>query len=168
MSIGWLILILIAAYIVYILLKSRGHTSSETGRLRGPGEYRLPVVGESHYQRTLKKICGGRTQEGVEKYVDATLVLEDSNPYSNTAVRVDIQGEPVGHLSGDDARSYRKRLEEAGHPRLEGVCSAVIRGGWDRGGGDVGYFGVFLDLPIDDSEVQDSKKPEKTKRSSEK
>jgi len=163
MNLFWLVLLAVIAYVLYRLFRSSNTSSpKEVGRLKGPGEYDAPIVGESHYQRVLEEICVGRSEEGVEKYVDATLVLEDSNPHDNMAVRIDIEGKTVGYLSRDDARSYRQRLKEDGHPSLTGVCSAVIRGGWDRGGGDVGHFGVFLDLPIDYNESYDSQRPEKT------
>lgn len=71
-------------------------------------------------------------------------------PYDNKAIRVDIQGETVGYLSRELARNFRERMKEAGHPGLTARCSAIIVGGWDRGGGDIGYFGVKIDLPTDD------------------
>jgi hypothetical protein len=64
-------------------------------------------------------------------------------------VRVDVEGHTVGYLPRKLAREYRQRLEEAGHSTLRGMCSAVIRGGWDRGTGDRGNFGVRLDLPVE-------------------
>ena len=43
----------------------------------------------------------------------AVLVLDDDNPYDNKAVRVEIDGYLVGHLSRENARQYRKKLKEA-------------------------------------------------------
>jgi hypothetical protein len=118
--------------------------------LPGPGTYSLDIVGESKYQSTLEKICGGRTEEGHEKIVQATLIHEDDNPYDNKAIRVDIDGMTVGYLSRENAREYRTRLKEAGHPGITATCSAIIVGGWDRGARDRGHFGVKLDLPTDE------------------
>lgn len=67
------------------------------------------------------------------------------------AVRVDVQGQTVGHLSRELARQYRKQLERAGYGSTDAYCDARIRGGWDRGEGRRGHYGVFLDLPMDDS-----------------
>jgi hypothetical protein len=120
---------------------------SEVGTLAGPGTFEVEVVGESHYQDALERICGGRSEDGAEKYCRATLILDDSNPYDKKAVRIDVDGATVGYLSREGAGVYRQRLKEAGHPRLRGTCDAVIRGGWDRGNGDTGNFGVRLDLP---------------------
>ena len=115
--------------------------------LPGPGEFRVEVVGESHYQQALEAICGGRCEEGHEYECTAVLVLENNNPYDNKAVRVDIEGYCTGYLSRENARAYRKELKKAGYPNLTASCDAMIVGGWDRGRDDQGHFGVRLDLP---------------------
>jgi hypothetical protein len=112
-----------------------------------PGTYEVDVVGESHYQEALERICGGRTEDSQQVEVKALLIPDDNNPHDSEAVRVDIQDETVGYLDRETARSYRERMAEA---ELTGVvlrCDAIIVGGWDRGGGDRGHFGVKLDLP---------------------
>lgn len=119
------------------------------GFLPGPGEYLIQVVGESSYQDALERICGGRTEDGANEFIDAFLILEDTNPNDRNAVRVDISGMTVGYLTRDFAIQYRHRLVEAGYPRLVGSCRAHIRGGWQRGDRDRGHFGVWLDLPYD-------------------
>lgn len=118
------------------------------GDLPGPGTYKVDVVGESNYQDALSDICGGKSHEGADRRTKATLILEDSNPHDSKAIRVDIQGRTVGYLSKENARQYRDRLASAGHSSLVGRCDAVIRGGWDRGRGNTGHFGVKLDLPV--------------------
>jgi hypothetical protein len=114
---------------------------------RGPGTYAVDIVGESAYQSTLEEICGGRTDESQQKIIVATLVHEDNNPYDNKAVRIDIGGKTVGHLSRRNAREYRKQMRKAGYPGRITTCSAMIVGGWDRGARGRGHFGVKLDLP---------------------
>jgi len=79
---------------------------------------------------------------------NTVLILEDDNPHDDKAVRVEIEGHAVGYLSRERAREYRKGLAGAGQPQTAGFCGAVIRGGWDRGGGDRGNYGVWLDIPI--------------------
>lgn len=116
-------------------------------KLDGPGTFAIEVVGESHYQAALETICGGRTFDGVDCAVECTLVHEDDNPYDNQAIRVDIQGMTVGYLDRSNARQFRARLREAGYPGITATFWARIRGGWDRGADDRGYFGVRLDLP---------------------
>lgn len=111
------------------------------------GCYAVEIVGESHYQKELARICGGKSNEPVNKIVEATLVLDDNNEYDPLAIRVDISKVTVGHLSKAHARHFRDKLKSNGHPGSVVVCPAKIVGGWDRGYGDAGYFGVRLDLP---------------------
>ena len=144
----WILLIIVAVIVVWKYLKGTMKSrAAPAGKLDGPGTYEIAVVGESHYQDALESICGERTEASAEKYCQAALILEDWNAQDNRAVRVDIQRQTVGYLSRELARVYRRRLAEAGHPDLVGICNAVIRGGWERGRGDRGHFGVWLDLP---------------------
>ena len=121
-------------------------------KLTGPGTFSVDIVGESHYQDALEDICGGHLLEGHEKIVKAVLIHEDDNPYDNKAIRVDIQGKTVGYLSRENARTYRKKMKDAGYPSITATCSAKIVGGWDDGSGDMGHFGVKLDIPAADQQ----------------
>lgn len=110
--------------------------------------FRLAIVGESHYQDALEAICGGRDDDGVDRVVNASLVLEDSNPHDPQAVRVDIEGKTVGYLSRPTARRFRQQVA-AGQPGGRALpCKGRIKGGWDRGAGDKGHFGVWLNLSL--------------------
>jgi hypothetical protein len=101
------------------------------------------VVGESQYQMNLLSIAGKKISDSVEIYVQAFLILEDSNPHDSNAVRIDIDEKTVGYLSRQNAIAWRRRKNSPDKQR----CAAVIRGGWDRGPGDQGHFGVWLQLP---------------------
>jgi hypothetical protein len=117
----------------------------------GSSRYRVDVAGESFYRDSFIALCGEPTIAGWKVEARAQLTLEDSNPYDKHAVRVTIQGRQVGHLSRDDARAFRRLVRYgplAQHEVFE--CAALICGGWDRGFGDVGHFGVRLDLTLDD------------------
>ena len=72
---------------------------------------------------------------------------ESDNPYDSEAVRIEIQDQTVGHLDRETARSFREKMTEFGLTGAAAKCSAIIVGGWDRGDGDRGHFGVKLDLP---------------------
>jgi hypothetical protein len=116
-------------------------------KLRGPGTFSLEVVGESHYQEALEEICGGRTEDGENLIIDAILIHQNNNQHDAMAVAVAIKGELVGYLSRENARQYRQSLKDSGFAGYPAVCRAKITGGWDRGDGNVGHFGVRLDLP---------------------
>jgi hypothetical protein len=64
------------------------------------------------------------------------------NPADPMAVRIEVQGHTVGYLSRYQAVQFRKRSQTAVD------CGAKIVGGWDRGRGDTGHFGVELDLTL--------------------
>ena len=115
--------------------------------LEGNGQFDIDVAGEANYQDNLEAICGGRTPDGEDRIVDATLILDDANPYDPNAVRVDIEGQTVGYLSRDVAPHFREHMAKLGHQATSFQCRANIRGGWDRGGGNIGNYGVWLDLP---------------------
>jgi hypothetical protein len=116
--------------------------------LQGNGSFNLEVVGESQYQRELERVCGGRTSRGENSVVNAWLILEDDNPYDAKAVAVFIKGVKVGHLSRDHARDFRVRVRKERLQGNEFPCQANIRGGWDRGHDDKGFYGVWLDVAL--------------------
>lgn len=120
----------------------------EPVEIPGYEEYEVDVVGESHYQNALDNICGGKTEDGHEKIVQANLIYEDDNLYDNKAVRVDIEGKTVGYLQRDHARQLRKQMRQKGLRPSKIECSAMIVGGWDRGEDDTGHYGVMLDVPF--------------------
>lgn len=124
--------------------------------LSGAKTYKIKVVGTSKYQNTLEKLCGGRGKESREVIFDNVLLIHlDDDPHDKLAILVSIHGEPVGYLSKENARQFRKSLEEGGFPGSGAVCSGMIIGGWDDGEGDRGHFGMRLDLPTGDENIED-------------
>jgi hypothetical protein len=113
--------------------------------LASAGEHWFPIVGESHYQEDLEHLAGGRSEEGATKVVWAELVHDPQNKHDRNAIAVLIDGVKVGHLGRDDAREFLAAMEAHGS-EARAVCSAVICGGWQRPDGDVGHFGVKLDI----------------------
>lgn len=112
------------------------------------GRFAIDVVGESKYQDALTRLCGGKQHDSADACFLAVLYLENTNPYDNRAVRVDIHDNTVGYLSRDCARRFRRWLKRHGHTAKAAQCQANVRGGWYRGPDDEGHFGVFLDLPL--------------------
>ena len=143
-----LLLFLVAVWVLKQIYGGRQTATAppELRRSASHDRFAVNVVGESHYQPALERICGGRSDEGADEQATATLILEDDNPYDRgNAVRVDIGGATVGYLTRDDAKRYRQLLKANAAQRS---CPAVIRGGWDRGDDDRGDFGVRLDLDL--------------------
>ena len=100
----------------------------------------MEIVGESHYQAALERLAGGRTEEGVDVPVRAFFTPEPENPHDPNAVAVTVSGERVGYLSRPSAAVYRGKLGTA-----VSSCEGRIVGGWDRGTGDRGFFGLRLE-----------------------
>jgi hypothetical protein len=108
----------------------------------------VDVVGESHHQDELLALTGGvRRFGGVNAGTVAELAPEPENRFDADAVAVRIAGLPVGYLRHDDAVRLRPLVDRSIARHGRATCRATIRGGWDRGHGDVGAFGVVLLLP---------------------
>ena len=109
---------------------------------------KVPVVGESIYQAALELVAGGRTEDGPRRRNHiAVLIPEPMNPYDPNAIMVQIDARQVGHLSRQDAIAYGPVLQRAAAMGFPAVgCHASLTGGWDRGSGDRGNFGVMLHL----------------------
>lgn len=124
------------------------HAGQIEAMIQGSGDFAVCAVGESHYQRALARAAGGRTEDGVEVEVTATLVFEDSNRHDPNAVYVEVGGRKVGYLSREDAVEFRQQVKKLNIPRHVPLrCRALIVGGWSRDGGrDRGHFGIRLDF----------------------
>lgn len=109
--------------------------------VEGPGVFAVAVVGVSQYQPVLEAAAA----DGA--FVEATLALEDDNPYDDQAVAVYLGDARAGYLSRADARLYRAHLAGAGEPDLRVRCAARISGGFETRDGSRAHFGLKLDLP---------------------
>ena len=118
-------------------------------------EYPLHAVGESYYQDALRDIVENSGDPGpnwpyagAQCEVMARLVPENGNPYDDQAVRVEIGGRKVGHLSRAEARRYRRMLATNAV-----TVKALIVGGWDHRNETYdrprGSFGVRLAFKIE-------------------
>lgn len=100
------------------------------------GDVSLSVVGESFYQTSLRKLAH-EPQERVRIDIRAALIAETDNHYDPDAISVWIEGLQVGHLSRDDAHTYRPGLLALEQAHREGIA---LRG--DIVGAEM--LGVFL------------------------
>jgi len=115
-----------------------------------PGDREVEAVGESEYQQALLTITGGtRRFGGVDVEVVAELVPDLFNRYDPDAVAIRIFDQTVGYVGRQDLAWIRPLMDAVSGDDGHATCRALIRGGWDRGRGDVGRFGVVLLLPDD-------------------
>ena len=116
----------------------------------------VEVSGESDCQGTFELIAGGRTLDGPRNPDHVAILLpEPASPYDPNAVRVVIlptgPGQPwgkVGYLSREDAVRYRPVIDRVASTGKVTACQVSLKGGWDRGPEDRGYFGVTLHLDM--------------------
>ena len=109
-------------------------------------EYEFEVVGVSNYQRGLQALAGDHGDDAADLQTTAVVVPYDSNPYDDKAVKVLIDGHEVGHLSREDARSYRRRLAAKKQGMVAAQCGALVMGGFIGRDGKRASYGVRLDL----------------------
>jgi hypothetical protein len=137
----WLIIILVAIGAVQSQVEKLKKHTSKTG-LAKPNTttpYFWPVddgytyvTGTTHYQKALKAIAGTHGNTRAEVYCVALIVPDGDNPHDDQAVRIDINGQTVGHLPRDDARAYRKRCARKKMEITTTQCAAKVWGGFDR------------------------------------
>jgi hypothetical protein len=112
-----------------------------------PGRgFTLDLVGESHHQGELDSICGGKCEDGYRAECTAQLYFTDNNPHDLNAIGVMVDGKPVGFLPRDVTEQLRADILRINPDRRPVTCNAKIVGGWDRGDGDEGHYGVKLSL----------------------
>lgn len=147
----WIAIFIVVA-LYFLFIRGSGDSAKRPDAktiptIRGNGDFDVEVVGESHYQKHLRAICGGPTEDGVNLEFYAGLVLDDGNKHDIKAVAVHIENGCVGHLSRDDARAFRDAISKTAFANCKAFqVKALVRGGWDRGGGDTGMYGVLLDM----------------------
>lgn len=110
------------------------------------GDYEFPIVGESFYQPAIAKIVESRPGDWRSETFEAMLVPDNNNEYDKLAVRVDIEGATVGHLSRENARKFRRRLSGKKMAGAITSCDAMINGGFELDDGSMAFYGVRLDL----------------------
>lgn len=114
----------------------------------------LDVVGESHYHADLAGLATALrgdpdAKEWTEVRTAARLVREPHNPYDRNAVRVEIHGKLVGHLSREEAEEIQPWLKKMARRTRPTYVLACLGGGRVIDG-VVGPIGVTLEnLPED-------------------
>jgi hypothetical protein len=109
----------------------------------GNRDFAVKAVGESFYDSHLRQLCGPAEDHMRQLVKTAILILEDDNPYDASAVRVDVDGLTVGHLSRNDAKRFRAACASRGARQFP--CAALLI---SLRGNAASDYGVRLDLYI--------------------
>lgn len=107
--------------------------------------FTVEAVGEAQWQENIARIAGAKRPEGYRDQFVAQLIFED-NPHDPNAVVIVIDAHAVGWIARGDAANVRKEIMAINPYKLPVTCKAKIVGGWDRGDGDQGHYGVKLSL----------------------
>lgn len=120
-----------------------------TDRLHGPGTFVVEVVIPSQCVHNMDLIWQASSHEWEhhksmeadywERTSDVHLVSDTDNPQDRCAVRVELAGRNVGHLSRGDALRLHRRLTQLGYDQLHSACKAAISG-------RTGYWTIHLDF----------------------
>jgi hypothetical protein len=108
--------------------------------------FNFDIVGEASYQDALDDLCGGKCEEGFNLPALAQLCFQEDNPHDANAIVVLIDRRVVGYVARDRAPSMRAEILRLNPSERPVTCNAKIVGGWARGRGDEGHYGVKLSL----------------------
>ena len=97
----------------------------------------VSVVGTSNYQAALKQVGEWTKSEGpTERYHDAVLEFEPTNPHDKNAIKVSVDGLLIGYIAKSDHRLMMHRMRKAGGVA---IAEVVLIGGRDGK-----YIGAIL------------------------
>jgi hypothetical protein len=110
----------------------------------------LEVKGESAFQTVLESIAGPKCEDGYNLPVDVVLIREPDNQYDPNAIAVYAtdprtnQAAKVGFVVKPLAEKLAPVLDEKNAAGETVGMEGYIRGGWQRGNGDEGHYGIWL------------------------
>jgi hypothetical protein len=67
----------------------------------------IPVVGAEFFAKNLRDALGASGEQGHEVHRHGVLIFEDENAYDRYAVRVELDGRPIGYLPRPNAIALR-------------------------------------------------------------
>jgi hypothetical protein len=132
--------------LLQILFGATSSPHDEVEPLRLASGEDFDIVGEASYQDALDDLCGGKCEDGHSLRVVAQLCFQEDNPYDPDAVVVLVDRQVVGYIPRTQAKRFRSEILRINPQERPVTCEARIVGGWDRGGGDEGHYGVRLSL----------------------
>lgn len=105
----------------------------------------IEIAGESYYQEALVNIFGAYHQESQEIECEAKLVRDSRNSHDKNAIKCFINNLHVGFVNREDAEEIAYSMDKRNLSIFK--VSATVRGGWKRGKGDQGMYGVVVNVP---------------------
>ena len=130
------IAIIVGVVIWYVLKAKKAVNETNINPALSNASYIYNIVGEQSYQNNLKKIAGPKEEESKFFECYAKVSSEPFNQYDKNAVKVEINGLPVGYLSRGEAAKLAGKVVNKNVP-------AVIDGGW-KDEESTGSYGVKL------------------------
>ena len=130
------IAIIVGLVIWYVLKAKKTVNGTSINAALNNTSYAYNIVGEQSYQNNLKKIAGPKEEESKFFECYAKVSSEPFNQYDKNAVKVEINGLPVGYLSRGEAAKLAGKVVNKNVP-------AVIDGGW-KDEESTGSYGVKL------------------------
>ncbi len=116
--------------------------------IRGPGLYSIYVKDTALFPDSFIALCGVNRRQYVKIKISALLSLHDND---ENKVLVSIKSYPLGYLSREHARAFRRIVRYGELSKYEKFeCAAILQGGWDKESGEAKDYAARLDLPLDD------------------
>jgi hypothetical protein len=112
---------------------------------QGQMSFDVYVVGESFYMEHLEKIFP--TPSGPRELRTPAVLIPSGTKHDANAVRVEVKGLQVGHLSRDDAVVYRRLLAKKFGANKTACAQSLIGGGGPGEDGKTRPIGVRLCIP---------------------
>ena len=131
-----IIAIAVGVIIWFILKGKKAANETKASLVSNSVSYAYNIVGEQSYQNNLKKIAGPKEEESKFFECYAKVSSEPFNQYDKNAVKVEINGLPVGYLSRGEAAKLAGKV-------VNKTVPAVIDGGW-KDEESTGSYGVKL------------------------
>ncbi|HNB51327.1 MAG TPA: hypothetical protein PK530_05270 [Anaerolineales bacterium] len=119
----------------------------------GAAVYPVEVQDEARYRENLAYLL--ERSEGAPQDLTARLILEEDKEIDTSAVRVEIEGQTVGHLSEAEAKLYRAKLVSLCLSEVIGTCAAHIRLEPREKEGTTTKYAVRLDIDLANLAIAD-------------
>jgi hypothetical protein len=110
------------------------------------GTFQVAVAGTSHYRTAIESIASNKQGRSALAICLAYLEFDNQNQYDQSAVRIIVCGQLVGHLPASYAKTYRSYLSEL-PPHIKHVSAAAAITGGMRTNDRAYEYTIELDIP---------------------